>query len=142
MASHHAMPLDQALRQSLRAEGVTPRAVPFNAGDPNCWHETPEAKALLEKVDAFERLSDHWADVPEAARGFGDAAQEAENELDALRYDAVDAAANAQSSVRDSDEWRDAWEEADSDAPPVEQAMREARRAHAGDEFLTARGYV
>lgn len=100
----------------------------------NCWHETPEAKALLEKIDAYERSSDRWCgDCPQAAEAFKEAAAEVESELDDLRDKAVDTAADTYSNDRRSDEWLDARDAADSDAPPVEQAIREARRNHAGD---------
>jgi hypothetical protein len=138
MASHHqAMPLRQALIRSCAEEGGV-RAVP--AG-PNCWHDTPAATALLEKIDAFERLSDHWCgDVAEAARAFTDAAQEAESELDNLRRAAVVAAADAVSDDIASDEWLDAWADADCDAESVSDVCQRARRLHAGDAYLNARG--
>jgi hypothetical protein len=103
----------------------------------NCWHETAEAKALLAKVDAFERLSDHWySEAPEAARGFKEAAEEAESALDDLRDKAIDAAANTYSDDRRSDEWLDAWEAADNDAPPVKQILAQARRNRVGNSYL------
>ncbi len=98
----------------------------------NRWHETPEAKSLLGKIDAFERCSDHWiGECPQAATAFRDAAADHEAELDELRRCAVDAAADTYSNKRHTDEWLEAWDAADSDAPPVEQAIREARRAYA-----------
>lgn len=103
----------------------------------NCWHETDEAKALLEKIDAFERESDRWyGECPEAARAFKEAADEIESELDELRRNAIDAAADTYSADRQSDEWLDAWDAAESKAPPVEQAIQVARRNHAGDGYL------
>jgi hypothetical protein len=103
----------------------------------NCWHETPEAQALLEKIDAFERASDRWAgELPEAARAFAEGASDAEGELDDLRRDAIDTAADTYSSDRRSDEWLDAWDAADSDAPSVLQVVGQARRRGAGDGYL------
>lgn len=103
----------------------------------NCWHERPEAQALLEKVDAFVRASDRWSgELPEAAQAFSEAASDIESELDDLRSAAVDAAADTYSNDRRSDEWLDAWDEADEDAPPVKQVIRDAQRRHAGDGYL------
>jgi hypothetical protein len=103
----------------------------------NCWHETPEAQSILEKIDAFERASDRWAgELPEAARAFAEGASEAEDELDDLRSNAVDAAADTYSSDRRSDEWLDAWAAVDEDAPSVRQVVDIARRTGAGDGYL------
>lgn len=100
----------------------------------NCWHQTEAAKALLARVDALERQSDRWfGEVPNAAEAFRDAATDAESELDNLRCDAVNAAADTYSDDRRSDEWLDAWTAADDDAPPLRQVLDEARLAHAGD---------
>lgn len=103
----------------------------------NCWHETLEAQMLLERADALERSSDRWhGECPEASRAFAEAAQEALDELDDLRREAVDRAADTYSTDRNSDEWLDAWSAADEDAPPVSQIMQEARKRHAGDGYL------
>lgn len=103
----------------------------------NCWHETEEAKALLEKIDAFERSSDRWyGECPQAAEAFKEAADEVESDLDTLRSKAVDGAADTYSDDRRSEEWLDAWDAADEDAPPVKQVIQEARRGHAGDDYL------
>ncbi len=105
----------------------------------NCWHQTTKAKALLEQIDAFERSSDRWYGVlDEAAKAFKEGAEEATDELDDLRREAIGAVADTCSDDRQSDEWLDAWDAADSDAPPVSQAIAEARRNHAGDGYFEA----
>lgn len=124
---------------SALATIAEPRAVAFEAA--NCWHESMEAQALLEKIDAFERSADRWCgELPEAARAFMDGASDAESELDQLRSEAVNAAADTFSDDRRSDAWLDAWEDADADAPPLEQVIQDARRRHAGDGYLEVLG--
>lgn len=103
----------------------------------NCWHETMEAMALLERIDAYERSADRWySDCPEASKAFTELAEEIEQELDDLRSEAVDRAADACAGDRSSDEWLDAWQAADIYAPPVRQVVQEARRRGAGDGYL------
>lgn len=106
----------------------------------NCWHESDEAKALLAKLDGLERCADSWlCEENGVATAFTEAAKDAEDELEQLRYDAVNAAADAITGTIDdrlSDDWLAAWDEADTDAPPVKQIVQQARRNHAGDEYL------
>lgn len=103
----------------------------------NSWHQTLEAQALLEKIDAFERESDRWCgELPDVAKAFKEAADDAEGELEMLRSNAVNAAADTYSTDRQSDEWQDAWEAADEDAPPASQAIQSARRNHVGNSYL------
>lgn len=103
----------------------------------NCWHETPEAQTLLERIDAYERSSDRWyGECPEASKAFMESAEEARDELDNLRRDAVDKAADTYSSDRDTAAWMDAWDAAESDAPAVDQVIQDARKRHAGDGYL------
>jgi hypothetical protein len=104
----------------------------------NCWYETPEAKALIAKVDAYERLADRWfCECNGVSIAFTEAATEAEDALDDLRRAAVDAAADTYGE-RNSDEWFEAWDAADDEAPPVRQVIQAARRSHAGDGYLEA----
>jgi hypothetical protein len=100
------------------------------------WHTTPEAQALLAKIDAFERESDRWyGESREIARAFKEARDEAESDLDTLRSNALDAAARTYGD-KFSGEWFDAYDIADEDAPTVAEVIEEARRDHAGDEYL------
>jgi len=101
------------------------------------WQETDAAKSLLRKIDAFEHYSDQFIGwCPEAARGFAEAAQAAESELDDLRRKSVNAVADDLSKDRKSEGWLDAWAEADDDAPSLEDVIRQARRTRAGDAYL------
>lgn len=102
------------------------------------WNETPEALRFLAELDAAERSSDTysgrgWAGVADAC---ATQAADAEAELEQLRHDAVEAIADATGATRDSDEWLDAWTEADDDLLPVKDAIQQARRNHAGDSFF------
>lgn len=103
----------------------------------NCWHETDEARELLAKIDAFERLSDRWyGECEEAAKGFTEAASDAEAALEDMRDEVVRRAATAMSGKSRGDDYEDAWVAADDDAPAVKQLVQSARRAHAGDDYL------
>lgn len=107
---------------------------------PNEWHQTDKAKALLAEADAAGIMADRL-------RGFGwrgddlrDRILDIDLELDDLRDEAVKAFANGLTSDRESDEWFDAEREADNEAPTVGQALKDARRAGAGIEWLQVRG--
>jgi hypothetical protein len=102
-----------------------------------CWEETDQAKTLLEKVDAYERLSDRFSgEVSEAAAAFCHAASEAQDELDRLRGDALNSYADLCSDDRQSEEWFMAWEDADAEAISTKRIVARARRAHAGDTYI------
>lgn len=101
------------------------------------WEQSEEAQELLAKADAMITLSGRWcSEVPDAAKAFSEAVEEAEDALDDLRRTAINAYADACSNDRDSDEWFDAWEEADNIADTVKECVRRACRRHAGDEYL------
>jgi hypothetical protein len=104
----------------------------------NRWNETEPARELLAKIDALETLSDRWyGECPQAARGFTEAAQEADDALATMRSEAViDAAEALCGHAGPSDAYDDAWEEADNEAPAVEQVIQSARLTHAGDDYL------
>jgi hypothetical protein len=103
----------------------------------NCWHECDEARELLAKIDAFEILSDRWCgECSQAAKGFTEAAREAEDALDDMRGEIVCRVARALSGEGRGDAYEDAWVAADDDASPVKQLVQSARRAHAGDDYL------
>lgn len=107
----------------------------------NGWHESPAAKALLEKHDAFVRCSDHWSgEASEVAKAFSDAATDIELQLDDLRSNAVTAVADATGAEEGSDPWWESWDEADEDAPPVPQAIRQAHRMRVGERYLERMG--
>lgn len=102
------------------------------------WHETPEALRFLAELDAAERSSDAysgrgWDGVADA---FSTQAADAEGELEQLRSDAVNAIADAANPDRDSEAWLDAWTEADDWERSVKDAIKQARRDHAGDALF------
>jgi hypothetical protein len=100
------------------------------------WHETLEAKLLLGKIDAFERSSDRWyGECQEASKAFSESAQEARDELDDLRREAIDRAADTYGDRR-SDEWLDAWGVADEEVPTLEEVIQAARRRGDGDGYF------
>jgi hypothetical protein len=100
------------------------------------WHTTPEAQALLAKIDAYERQSDHWyGECRLVAGAFLDAVNELKSQIEDMRDRAVEAAADTYGDRRD-DEWHEAWAIADDDAPTVAEAIQSARRTHAGDSYL------
>ena len=101
------------------------------------WEQSEQAKELLAKADAMITLSDRWCgEVPDAAKAFSEAVEEAEDALDDLRRNAVNAYADACSNDRDSDEWIEAECEAENIADTVKECVRRACRTHAGDEYL------
>jgi hypothetical protein len=102
----------------------------------NCWYESDEAMAILEKIDAYERLADLWySECPLAASGFTEAARDAEYELECLRDAALAKVADAYSE-RGCDAWDEARDAADEDAPPLKQILAQGRRNYVGNAYL------
>lgn len=102
------------------------------------WQEKPEALRFLAELDAAERSSDAyagrgWTGVSEA---FATQAADAECELEQLRSDALDAMADASGASRNTDDWHDARDAADDQEMQVKEAIRRARRDHAGDALF------
>ncbi len=101
------------------------------------WDRTPQALALLAKVDAFERMSDAWSfDCPEAAKGFSEAADDLEGWLDNLRCDALHDAMKGCSAPYASDAYFEQQDEADEALPTVQDAIKRARTLKLGDTIL------
>ncbi len=102
------------------------------------WQEKPDATRFLAELDAAERSSDAysgrgWDGVAES---FASHASECEMELEQLRSDALDALADATGASRDTDDWHDARDAADDAEMAVKEAIRRARRDHAGDALF------
>lgn len=90
------------------------------------WQDSPEAKALLAKIDMLERAMDALAGYEISVSQLEDQRIEAENELEALREQAIEQAVDAWPDEVDGyllDEMRDR-------AMPVRQAIQHARNAH------------
>jgi hypothetical protein len=104
---------------------------------PRDWHQSERALRLLAEIDAAERSSDRylglgWSDIAER---FGEKASELENDLDDIRREALDAFAGTVDPTG-GDDFHDAWDEADSEALTVAEAVQSARRNHLGSNLL------
>jgi hypothetical protein len=103
------------------------------------WAESHEARALLERIDAYERSSDRWyGELPDASRYFNEAAEEARGELDELRREAIDKALRGDPLFHtwDDDECGDHWCALDDELPSCEEVIQQARKRGAGDGYL------
>lgn len=105
---------------------------------PQSWEDAPEALALLAKIDAFERASDYWSyDCPEAAKAFGEAADDAECALDNLRCDALhDVMTASCNEPYGSEAYFLTQEAADETLTTVQDAIQSARRNQHGSDIL------
>jgi hypothetical protein len=108
----------------------------MSAPCPNEWHESDKALQLLRELDAAERMADRWNRWADVSRAFGERAADIEEELDNLRRDSITAFANASGFAIYSEGWWEANEEADAEAPTVEQVMKQARAHRMGDQLL------
>lgn len=91
-----------------------------------CWQDSPEAKALLAKIDMLERAMDALSGYEISVSQLEDQRLEAENELDALREKAIEQAIETWPDEADGyliDEMR-------GRAMSVRQAIQHARNAH------------
>jgi len=102
----------------------------------NSWAFGERARQLLAEMDAAERMADRWYQWGDVSRAFSNHAADIESELDNLRHDVIEPFANASGFPIYSEEWWEANELAESEAPPVDQVMKDARRLRMGDSIL------
>ncbi len=105
------------------------------------WQEAPAALRWLAEINAAERSADTysgrgWHNVAES---FSSHAADAEMELEQLRDDACNAAANSVVKFGDpdtADAWHDAHDAASETMTSVKDAIKQARRDCAGDALF------